>query len=404
MPPRMRRQTILFALTWASLGALGASGCGDDASGTGGGAAETTSGATTTDASSVSSSSSSGGEGGSVECPRGSHDESGVCASSLAEWAVGPSLAQKRDHHATAVVETAVGPRLFVLGGVVDNADHLASIEVADIQPDGSLAAFVDGGSLPETAAGAGVAVVDQLVVVLGGFRSSGGYHLSRQVDVARIGADGSFGTWTTAPELGRARFHGAAIAAGTSIYMVGGLTGNNTDSTDLVERSIVGEDGTLSEWEEVTPLPIQRSHHSLVAGAGGLWITGGLTGNPAGVHTDFDDVLFAPIEADGSLGAWTEVGTLPGTLGTHASFEHAGFIYIVGGVMGMETGVHNTDEVYRASISEGGVLGAWEQMPSLPAARAHAHHTPVFDGFVYAPGGALNHASIADVFVGRFE
>jgi hypothetical protein len=49
-------------------------------------------------------------------------------------------------------------------------------------------------------------------------------------------------------------------------------------------------------------------------------------------------------------------------------------------------------------------VLGAWEDVPPLPTPRAHAHQTSIHEGFVYAVGGALNHVSIADVYVGRFE
>lgn len=389
----MRKTAILFALASVALGTIGAAGCGDDESAGSGG--DATGGATdgaTTDATST-------GTGEPIECARGSHEEAGACTSSLVEWTTAPSLAQKRDHHATAIALSDAGPMLYVIGGVVDNTEDLASVEIAPIQSDGSLGAFHDGGALPETAAGAAIAVVGRTVLVIGGFRSRGGFHLSSQTDVAQLGADGALGEWTEGPEMSTTRFRGAAVAKGSNVYVVGGLMGNNTNNTERVERAVVGADGVVGAWERMPDLPEKRSHHGLVEAQGGLWVTGGLTGDPAGTHTDFDDVLFAPILEDGSLGEWAEVGTLPNVLVTHSSFVVGDYLYVAGGVH--ET--HNTDEVWRASIA-GGVLGAWEAMPPLPTPRAHAHQTPFFDGFVYAPGGAYNHASIADVFVGRFE
>ena len=252
----MRTSMILFALAGTTLGLFGAGGCEGDSSGSGGDASS----ADTTDATSTDASSGATGAGGALECPRGSHAEAGACASSLVEWTAAPGLAQKRDHHATAVVESDAGPFLIVIGGVVDNTVNLDSIEMAPIQPDGSLGAFRDGGALPETAAGAAIAVVGRTVVVLGGFRTQGGIHLSNQADVAQVGADGVLGDWSEGPELGVSRFHGAAAASGANVYMVGGLTGDNTDNTTRVERAIVGADGALGEWEDMPDLPEKRS------------------------------------------------------------------------------------------------------------------------------------------------
>jgi hypothetical protein len=94
-------------------------------------------------------------------------------------------------------------------------------------------------------------------------------------------------------------------------------------------------------------------------------------------------------------------VGQLPATLTTHASFVHAGSLYVVGGI---ESDSHNTAAVRRAPIGADGLVGAWESLPELPKARAHAHQAPFFEGRTYAVAGAYNHQSIADVFVGRFE
>jgi hypothetical protein len=288
------------------------------------------------------------------------------------------------------------------MGGVRDMQTGLSSTEFAPIAADGSLGAFQMGVALPEVMIGHSIGVVDDVVVLTAGIRAgAGGSELSTKTDVGRVQADGSLAAWSSGPELAVSRFHHSSAAYQRWVYVVGGLTGAGTDSTPSVERAEVAADGTLSAWTETTPLPGKRSHHAVVAHDGALWVTGGLSGDPAGVHTSFSDVLRAPIDASGNLGEWSVVGELPLTLATHSSFVHAGALHVAGGVEG---GATNTAAVRRAAIGDGGTLGAFEELAPLPKARAHAHQTPVFSGFVYSAGGAFEHASLPDVFVGRFE
>jgi hypothetical protein len=318
-------------------------------------------------------------------------------------WATAAPLEQRRDHHLTFVVESDAGAFLHVMGGVIDNATLLDDSEVAAIQADGSLGPWQPGASMPEVAAGAGVAVVGRTLIVTGGYRQSaaGTSTLSSETDVAPILADGSIGEWAVGPALAETRFHAGTIAHGDSVYVVGGLTGDNTENTARVERAVVAADGSVGAWADVGALPEPRSHHGVAATDDALYVTGGLTGNPNDDPTDFKDVLRAPIQGDGSLGPWATVGELPFTLGTHASFAHVGHLYVVAGI---ENDATNTAAVRRAPIAADGTVGAWEDVAPLPVAHAHAHQVPVFQGFAYAAGGAINHESTADVFIGRFE
>lgn len=369
---------------------LSLTACGDDPAQDGGGGAG-------------AGGSNAGGAGGGPACPVGSHaGDDGVCEASLAEWTAGPALAQKRDHHVTFVARSDAGPVLYAAGGVVDNTSLQGSIEMSPIAADGSLSAWSSGGTLPEAAAGAGIAVVDKSVIVSGGFRRNGASAvLSRATDIGSVLPDGTIGNWTAGPELSRTRFHHTMVADGPRLYVLGGLTGDNTDNTNVVETATVGADGTVSAWTPVTSLPSKRSHHSAVVHEGAIYVTGGLEGDPAGSNVSFDEVLRAPILADGALGEWSVVGHLPTTLTTHASFVHAGALYVLGGI---EDDTQNTAAVRRAPIAADGTVGTWESLPDLPKARAHAHQAPFFQGYVYAVGGALHHASIADVYLGRFE
>lgn len=385
----------------AAIAAL-SGGCGSEPAGptqssttTGeGGTGTGTGGATTT------SSSNTGGSGGSMSCEPGSHvGTSGGCEATITGWTTGPSLMQKRDHHATMVAVSPAGAFLYVIGGVQDNTVDLDTVEFAPLAADGSVGAFAAGTKLPETMAGHGIATVGSTVVVGGGYRT--GPVLSKKTEYTTIQADGTLAPWKSGPQMSIGRFHTQMIAHKDSIYVVGGLTGNNTDSTPKVERLVVSGEGVLGTWSQLTPLPKQRSHHGLAVWEGALYVTAGLTGNPAGAHEDFKDVLRAPINDDGTIGEWATVGELPVTLGTHSSFAHLGYLYVLSGV---ENNASNTKHVRRAPIGADGMVGTWEDLPQLPKAHAHAHHTPLHAGYVYSAGGALNHLSTTDVFVGKLE
>lgn len=331
-------------------------------------------------------------------CPPGTHaGADGGCAGDLKEWTAGAGLVTKRDHHISFSAETEAGKFVFVAGGVTDNTTLLKSIERAKVGEGGTLAAWESAGTLPQAAGGAGVAVVGSALFVVGGHRGVGP---TLRTDVGVIGADGMIGEWSKGPDLLHKRFHGAAVAVGHRVYMVGGLTDTGKDSTPSVE-ALDADAGAAGAWQEMSALPGKRSHHGLASTGEALYLTGGLSGDPAGLYKSYDDVLRAPIEADGTLGEWATVGQLPVFLSIHTSFVFAGQLYLLGGLTEQGDDIAN---VWRAPIESDGGLGAWEELPALPKARAHGHQAPVVDGFVFAPGGAINHKSYADVFVGRFE
>ena len=61
----------------------------------------------------------------------------GTCEASLTSWTKGPSLMAKRDHHATFVADSSAGAFLYVLGGIQDNTNELATVEFAPLVPCG---------------------------------------------------------------------------------------------------------------------------------------------------------------------------------------------------------------------------------------------------------------------------
>jgi hypothetical protein len=369
-----------------------AAGCGDDEANT----------SATNGAGASTGAGGDGGAGAGGACPEGTHaGEVGACESTIASWTAAAGLGIARDHHVTFVVQAEAGAFLHGAGGGKDNVDVFADSEIAPIAEDGSLGAWTSGADLPEPMAGAGVAIVGDTLILTGGYRLAGAQpFLSRGTEVAPITPAGTIGAFIAGPDMIVTRFHHAMVSNGEDIYVIGGLTGDNTDNTPSVQRARVSG-GEVSFWSDVTPLPRKLSHHSATVHDGAIYLTGGLTGNPSGVYESFTEVLRAEIQGDGSLGEWEHAGDLPVSLTTHASFVHAGGLFVVGGI---EDGHMNTAAVRRASIAPDGTVGAFVDLPALPKARAHCHHSPLHGAFVYAAGGALNHVSMTDVFIGRLE
>jgi hypothetical protein len=326
--------------------------------------------------------------------------DTGSCEATLDGWTDGPALAQARDHHLTFVAPTATGARLYVAGGAIDAMTPISSVEFAPIAKDGSVGAWQAGKDLPDTMMGASIAIVGSTIVVSGGYRTTGGLNISKKTETNQVQPDGSLGDWVEGPELSAIRFHHAMAAWKDSVYVVGGITGNGTTETDVVERAVV-TDGTLGAWSPVTALPHPWSHHSVVAYQGALYVTGGLNGNPALATSYLVDVIRAPIHDDGTLGDWVKIGELPQALATHASFTLGDDLFVVGGV---HSNLYDSKDVLRATLSDDGMLGTWEMLPALPKARKHVHQTPLFNGFVYSVAGAAGATSIADVFVGKLH
>lgn len=304
-------------------------------------------------------------------------------------WQSGPPLPEGRDHHSTALIEGAGGASLVVLGGSNYTTDF-GDVWRLSLRPDGTIGSWQRQDSLPARRGGASVAVVENRLVVTGGFFLDPAQpnvpQKTSTTFVARVRPDGSVGDWTAASPLPGVRYHHASVTHGRWVYVTGGIGDRVAEAT--VFGAQLQPDGTLGEWTALTALPNPRSHHSSFVHAGHLYVVGGLANHP-GLPLLHVDVARAEIQADGTLGRWQTVGFTPHAYATHSGFVHGGHLYLVGGV---EDNVRFTDAIWRAPLGSDGRVGAWEAVqPGLPAARAHVHNTPVWNGRMYSVGGSAS-------------
>ncbi|MFO0554985.1 MAG: hypothetical protein U0271_41795 [Polyangiaceae bacterium] len=384
--------TAILGCAWLGLAGLA---CGDDnegpggaggvGGGTGGGAAGGTVGGA------------GGSGGGAPVCPEGSHEGPNGCEATLGAYQETSALNAARDHHMTFSLERPNGTFLYVAGGYKNQATPVTSFERALVNADGTLAPWEVLPNVKDVS-GAGVVTLGDKAVIMGGYR--GFIHATRTVDIYTADDDGNL-TESAGPDLIDPRFHVGAVLTNGFIYVVGGMNSGGTSLTTVERASFDGT--TVGAFQADTALPLPCSHQGVATDGKSIFVTGGL----ARVNGDFandvpyDSVLSAPIQADGTLGAWTDLGTMPVSLSIHASFVHAGSLYVVGGLKDVTTFVKT---VYRAPIAEDGTLGAWETLAiELPRTRGHSHQDPMIGPFTYSVGGYAG-TSQTQVYFARFE
>ena len=319
-----------------------------------------------------------------------------VATADSVAWLAGTPLPSGRDHHGTFITSRGNDAWLWVVGGN-DYRNVMADTWRARINADGSLGAWQAGPGLPAKRAGMGVATNDRFVILSGGQDSA--LRKVTDVVVGRIKDDGTISEWIPAGALPAPRFHHASVIDGNYLYVVGGL--ERSTSVPTVLRGRIGADGTIAQWDSLTPLSHSRSHQAMFVHGRHIYMVGGLDGNPAGQNTPLADALRASIRPDGSLGEWEQLAKIDHAYGTHAASVYGNAVWLFGGV---EDNARFVDVVLRAPLAADGTLGPWKQLAKgLPAARSHVHQVPVYHGRAYSASGSNRRVVNPDVQIGTF-
>ena len=202
----------------------------------------------------------------------------------------------------------------------------------------------------------------------------------------------------------------------GSWVYTVGGADAQNV-AGNAVFRAHVMANGSLGAWDAMTSQPTARAYHVLAAAtpstalidttvAAYMYALGGVDATGATVNT----VEFTQIGLDGNLSAWQSTTPLPGALHNAGAVVFRGYLYVAGGANGTN---QPTASAYRAAVNADGTLGSWQSVGSLPNPTAY-HSMVSFGPYVYVVGGdngtvdpALNTMSgteTSEAYVGRID
>jgi hypothetical protein len=172
-------------------------------------------------------------------------------------------------------------------------------------------------------------------------------------------------------------------------VHVAGGIGSLNEPQSD-VYYAMLQPTGQLGAWQYSTSLPVPRAFHTAVVASpynsrvnndGYIYILGGISevnGQPVST------VYRAAIQSDGNLGNWSTATQFPRPIHSAGAVIFRSWLYVAGGATNDHQPVAS---VYRARIDSLGLVGEWEELASLPSARAY-HQFASFGGYLYAVGG----------------
>ncbi|MDZ7744294.1 MAG: LamG-like jellyroll fold domain-containing protein [Candidatus Saccharibacteria bacterium] len=312
-----------------------------------------------------------GNNEGGVSFDQDTISRSSPSGGSTGAWSSTTSLGTARQTHASAVYNGY----MYVFGGYDDNGTitRFDSVEYAPINGDGTLGAWATTTSLPNINNGLSAVVYNGYMYILGGWDGSSTFG---DVYYVLINGDGTLGSWSATESLTTPRRYHEAVAHNGYIYVLGGQNASNTRLND-VQYAEIQADGTLGAWAGAGAKFTNARHvHTAVAYNDHLYIAGGST---SGGLTN--NVQYASINQDGTINAWRDTASLVTARSFHSMAADGGYLYVTGGNS-------NLDSTEYAQIKSDGSLGEWiDDSSSFTTARG-GHTSVVDNGNIYIVGG----------------
>ena len=187
------------------------------------------------------------------------------------------------------------------------------------------------------------------------------------------------------------------AIAAGARIYVAGGSSDSTlygylgepvVNVSSGVYTASVLADGTLGPWTGLASLPKPLIFHAVSASAKNIYAMGGYDG--AGVT---NAVYFAPFLADGTLGAWQALDVLPKNLLALASVATENYIYSLGG--GLAYIDMPQSDIYYLKITAAELKAFVRITPSVINKRSHGRWVTAIVGLSEADVRSIDPATV---------
>jgi N-acetylneuraminic acid mutarotase len=157
-------------------------------------------------------------------------------------------------------------------------------------------------------------------------------------------------------------------------VYVLGGYGGGPSDNLYYAH---LNADGSVGAWATSGTLPVGVYSASAVAYNGYLYLLGGYT------NTHTSDVYMAPLNPDGTTGSWTATTSMPHQLINMGATLFNGYIYVTGG----NDGTADLDSVYYAPLNSDGTVGSWVTANNLPTGLT-SPRVVAYNNNLYVTGG----------------
>lgn len=227
---------------------------------------------------------------------------------------------------------------IYALGGTTGSGS-VNTIYVGKQSPDGHVLDWQESSvTLPASMNAISVAVSNGWLYVLGGTTGSP----VATTYYAQVHSDGSIGSFNSGTALPTASANGQAVVANGHIYYVGGYNGTSALS-NVYYATLDATTGAIGTWSTGTSLP--SGHNNFGATVSNGYLYAFKTGS----------VNYAPLNADGSIGQWTQdANSIPVNYNGISALNYNGYNYVLGGY----TGSVGTTGVYYSSGARTYVAG----------------------------------------------
>lgn len=258
----------------------------------------------------------------------------------------------------------------------------------------GAPAGYTSSSTLPAAPnrVGASATILNGYVYLAGGCTSpTDCTNAISDVSYAPINANGNIGTWTsiTSNGLPQLRAWGKLLAAGGTLYYIGGQDSAGTEQSTIYHTTPAA-DGTLPAlWATTTSqLPSSRSKFGAASWNNRLYVVGGQgSGTGCTASRVCSNIYVSPqMNGGGNItGAWsTASANLPVARSGVAAVAYANNLYAFGGFDGVN---YLSDTQYSKIDSVTGNTGNWTYSTSLPKPLADADAVAA-NGYIYLVGG----------------
>lgn len=193
-------------------------------------------------------------------------------------------------------------------------------------------------------------------------------------------------------PDLPLPRHNNAVCAYGGYLYCLGG---RGASTTNTVFYAPINADGTVGAWQTTTPLTDERyySMHAAFGYNGYIYVVGGATIDATNTFSVQTTTLYAAQNPlDGTLGPWNVAGTFAGPTPPERAYGAVGVyngrVYYVGGRD--STGAVHQD-VYQADIRADGAFNSWSVAANGLPATSMQQGVAAHNGDLYDWGGTVD-------------
>lgn len=300
------------------------------------------------------------------------------CNGSVGSWGSTASLKTGIDQANDTGV--AYNGYVYLIGGEDPNNNETSSVVYAPINANATLGAWSLTTALPSKDYMAASVASNGYVYLMGGYSPG---VTTATVLYSTISSNGTLGSWTVTQQLPVAEYNQSAATYNGYIYSMGGENSSLNKSTSTVNYAQISSSGAITSWTPTQALPLALYQFGAVAYNGYLYALGGeyLSG---GFPEPNNNTYYAPINANGTLGSWTSTTALALSYPSGPAVAYDGYMYVVGG--GNSIG-GSTANVISAKINANGSLGSWSQTTALPYQMTFM--PPVaYNGYFYSIGG----------------